>query len=73
VAPAPPAVTREPEQPFSELPANDPYVRLGKLPREEQREILRRCASDWDRMKREGAVTGRLWRDFLETCLPDQK
>jgi hypothetical protein len=55
----------------TELPPNDPIVRLGAWPREEQREILRRCASEWDRMKREGTTKGMIWRDFLDSCLPD--
>jgi hypothetical protein len=52
-------------------PVHNPLLRLNDYPREEQRAILRRCAADWERMKREGTIGGLIWRDFLDTCLPD--
>jgi hypothetical protein len=68
---APPATGST--RPLTELPPNDPFVRLGHYPRDEQREILRRCATEWDRMKRDGTVTGKIWRDYLSSCLPAEK
>jgi hypothetical protein len=73
---APPASTvpkTAPDQPKASVPAlHDPYVRLGEYPRDQQREILRRCAAEWDRKKRDGTTIGVIWRDFLGSCLPDR-
>ena len=66
--PAPVPATRNEEYPQG----HDPFVRLNEYPREEQRVLLRRCASQWDRRKREGTVTGMIWRDFLEACIPNR-
>ena len=65
-SPAPAARTEEFPQ------GHDPFVRLSEFPRDEQREILRRCASEWDHRKKEGKVTGLIWRDYLEACIPNR-
>ncbi|MBX9739088.1 MAG: hypothetical protein K2X62_03400 [Beijerinckiaceae bacterium] len=38
------------------------------LPKPEMRRRLTRCATEWQKLKRDGKDAGLIWRDFAETC-----
>jgi hypothetical protein len=71
----PPAVSPEASRPVAPplpppaaLPPVDLSVPPPTLPRA-SRQAMRRCALEWEKMKREGHVGAPMWREFATKCL----
>jgi hypothetical protein len=60
--------SRPPLPPPVALPPVDPSIPPPTLPRA-SREAMRRCALEWERMKREGHAGPPMWREFATKCL----
>jgi hypothetical protein len=71
----PPPISPEPSRPLppplsppAALPPLDLSVPPPTLPRA-SRQAMRRCALEWEKMKREGQVGSLMWREFATKCL----
>jgi hypothetical protein len=64
-APMPAERAREAPAPQPAAPAPvDPHAAHGV-----DRNLLRACAIEWERMKSSGAAAGKIWRDFASECV----
>ena len=55
----PTGLTPRPYEPPRETPQETPY----------ERSAMRACGEEWQAMKRTGAASGKVWRDFAALCL----
>ena len=55
----PTGLTPRPYEPPPESPQETPY----------ERSAMRACGEEWQAMKRTGAASGKVWRDFAALCL----
>jgi hypothetical protein len=70
--PAPPPRPRDIGKSPAPVPDNPEDHPVRQLPQDELRARLRRCATRWSRMKRDGQTADLLWSDFSRACLQEK-